>query len=275
MTATVCDCGKPVNGAYLCGDCTVELRKHLADVPGVRRELEVSLSRQSAVERQEGGRSHEKPLPYDLGASVALEALGKALRRWTGLLGFLTADIDGCSALLTNRLGVLRQREDAGACLAEVGQAVIHGRQIVDRRADRWYVGPCNGEGWTDRDIGVDEHGCGFELYARPGAVEVACRRCGISYDVAQRRAWMLEAAEDYLLPLPEMGRALSGLLGTDLKAGTMGSWKSRGQLVPHGREMRGGRSVELFRVGDVIDLVARLQDPNRRGRRADGARPA
>ena len=139
-------------------------------------------------------------------------------------------------------------------------------RTVVDRRPDRVYVGPCNGAGFTVRKADAPDQGCGFELFAKADAANVACQRCGTVYDVALRRQWMLEASEDYLLTLTEMTRALPGITGgLSVKESTLKTWRSREQLVAKGKRIVGDRVVETYRVGDVIELATRSATRKRR----------
>lgn len=130
-------------------------------------------------------------------------------------------------------------------------------RRFVDRPADRWYAGPCT----------AGLHGleatwfCGTELYAELGKPEVTCRECGISYDVAERRAWLLAAAEDRWETATTIARAV--VVWTDYDRGEsrlvrrISDWAKRDRILVRGRREVDGRPRPLYRLGDVLDLLA------------------
>ncbi|MDF2968381.1 MAG: hypothetical protein K0Q93_2159 [Nocardioidaceae bacterium] len=123
-------------------------------------------------------------------------------------------------------------------------------QHVIDRAPTRWYAGGC--------DL------CGTAMYGRPEAGTVLCpnpacvvevqpehcsvherpgpwcdSRCEITdqvlartrYDLAERRAWLLDAAEDYLATATEASRAVALLDGHEIKAETIRTWMSRGEL--------------------------------------------
>lgn len=101
------------------------------------------------------------------------------------------------------------------------------------------YVGPCQG--------------CGFDLYRRYGASQVTCSNCGQHEEADDLSARLLEQLKDRLMTPMEMARAVPGLLQVPINPTTLAQWKARGRLVAHGKDSRGR---DLFRVGDVLDLV-------------------
>jgi hypothetical protein len=258
VTATLCACGQPTPDAYLCTDCTKVLRDDLDAIPALREQLDLTLSRQTASGRQDGGRSAERPMPYHLGASDALEVLGAALRdasRSASCFLSPTAGgrIDVLAGLVADHLDELRQQPDAGQVARRIGDAVAKGRRSIDRQADRVFAGPCDGNGYTSRPVEASDLGCGDWLYARLGASDTKCPTCATSYDVGVRRAWMLEAAEDYLCHASLIAAAVTRL-GESVKAGTIRQWAHRGRLEQRGVD---DRKRPLYRVGDVLDLLA------------------
>lgn len=250
MTAALCACGQPVPDATICRDCTGKLGRDLAAIPWLVEQLDLSLSRQTASERQDGGRSAETPMPYDLGASDALEMLGVVLRRWSRALGVDTRW--GMSDALATHLDDLRQHADADRAVIDIGGAVAKARRTIDRRPERWFAGPCDGNGYTIRGQGAPEQGCGEWLYARPEARDVKCKACTTVYDVEMRRAWMLEAAEDYLCTAKMLSRFVSRF-GAPVKANTITQWRRRGRLEQRGVDQN---RDPLYRIGDVLSLV-------------------
>src|SRR5207253_6855693 len=71
VTAPACPLdGKPVHDqAAICAACTADLTQALAEMPALLDDLDLTLSRQTALGERHGGRSSEKALPYDVRAS--------------------------------------------------------------------------------------------------------------------------------------------------------------------------------------------------------------
>ncbi|RSN12828.1 hypothetical protein DMB42_11665 [Nonomuraea sp. WAC 01424] len=138
-------------------------------------------------------------------------------------------------------------RHPAGPdAVEEILTAVRNARWAVDAPPrDLIYAGPCDA--------------CDGDLYARPGAARVACRWCRdeeggrLVYEIEARRRWMLDALEDVELAAPAIARALTSLV-RPIKPALLHTWVAREKLFPAGRD-DAGRA--LFRVGDVIDLMA------------------
>ena len=256
MTAATCACGKPAPDAAICRTCTDQLAADLAAIPQLREQLDLTLSRQTASGRQDGGRSAEKPMPYHLGASDALEVLGSALRAAARTVDLPTATggrIDILATLLGLRLDQLAAHPDTAGHARKIGDAVAKANRSIDRVPDRWFAGACDAQGWIMRPTEAPDLGCGEWLYARPEARDVRCPKCSTEYDVEMRRAWMLEAAEDYLCHASLIAAAVTRL-GESVKANTITQWAVRGRLERRGQDDRGR---PLFRVGDVLDLLA------------------
>lgn len=131
----------------------------------------------------------------------------------------------------------LMHRPEAEQAYDELTAVVEGARRTIDTRGGQQYAGPC--------DV------CERDMYAATGAAVVECKPCGVSHDMADRREWLLSAAEDRLATAAELARAVSGL-GQPVTAATIRQWASRGRLAAHG--MDGTRP--RYRVGDVTQLV-------------------
>lgn len=279
-------------GVVVCGRCADELLTDLVHVPGIALALEAAHGRQlrfgasvlppsfglDGVEREE-----ESALPFDPRASEAAAMLLDTLTRWADLIAGargLFRPLDTWTALpawLCGQVSWLRSAECGPEAVVKVRGAIRQARLVVDRPPDLVYVGPCSalvrtaprvcgcGVDLTDQAglLAVTCPGCarvfaprvcGADLYARPGrdVTEVACRECGARFPIGDRRAWLLEQAQDRLLPATELARAIDGL-GVDVTPSAIWKWKERGRLVPHGADALGH---PLYRVGDVMDLV-------------------
>lgn len=99
---------------------------------------------------------------------------------------------------------------------------------------------------------------CGADLYAHEEDKQVGCQACGFVYDVTERRASMLAAAEDHLDTIPRVASAIQGYLrnseGEPVQCtqGMIHGFLRRGQILEKGSD---GRAA-FVRVGDVVRLL-------------------
>lgn len=117
--------------------------------------------------------------------------------------------------------------------------------------------GPGFGEPWSPGPCDALRAPCSAEVWVRAGSAAgtVVCSGCGARHDIRQRRAWLLEQANEHLLPATELARAVDGL-GVAVTPSTVRKWAERQRIVPRGHAMIRGRLLPLYRVGDVLDLV-------------------
>lgn len=166
-------------------------------------------------------------------------------------------NLASCCAYLTRNLAHLVAAEYADQVLDELLSLERQLRRFVDRPADRWYAGPCT----------AGLHGleaawfCGAELYAEVGKPDVVCRECGIGYSVQDRRAWLLAAAENRWETATTIARAV--VVWTDYDRGEsrlvrrISDWAKRDRILVRERRMVDGKLRPLYRLGDVLDLLA------------------
>lgn len=253
--------GQPLHNAELCPGCIHHLEQALAEIPAIVDDLETTLTRQGATGQRDGGRSATKPLPFDLTASGLLHELHRLLAGWVNEVRCSSDRLPrdaGTATLarwLQTRLPRLAQYPAATELADDIHRVVERSKWVIDRRPDRWYAGPCLTAGCVEPDV----HGRPrpTDLFVQPKAKRVLCRRCGASYDVAERRALLLAAAEDVLATATEIARAVTSLAGVTVRAARVWQWAHRGRLVAHSVD---GQGHPLYRVGDVIELLAAEQ---------------
>ena len=197
------------------------------------------------------------PLPLNADAVFVRDTLLAALREQADAIARvrgLFRPLDTLPALATwlaHQVDWLRQRDDGGARIEALTQAIVVAKRTVDHRVDdRHYRGVCVG---TLTDDSGESTACGARLYVKPGSTVIECARCGATYDEDGRRLELLAAARVQLVTGTEAARALRGL-GVDLKPSTVRSWVHRGRLTP--ATVRGGRP--LYRLGTVLELARR-----------------
>jgi hypothetical protein len=129
-------------------------------------------------------------------------------------------------------------------------------RRTIDRHPELRYLGPCDT--------------CTTDLYAAVHADIIECRgdtsdeageptRCSARYDIAQRRAWLLEQAADQLRTARQLASELPWIAGVKITAGQIGMWANRDRITEYLPHPRDPRKARRFRVGEVIDFARRM----------------
>lgn len=260
-----CRCGRPTRDeAYCCDDCLQSLSVALGEVPWLDEELEVTISGQKgATYNGNTSRGAERPSPVHWGASEARGHLKALLVSWAlfsvqeGVRNqspqqeLPTDDLVALSRWLLWRVDGLGLHDIGPEAVDEITSAVAHCHRLIDRPADKLYAGRCTGD--LEEDGGIIE--CPEDLWVRVGSKDVTCRRCGTSWDVSDRRKWLLDQAEEVLATAVEISRAVSWLGTEPLTADRVRQWATRDRIITRGHD-RTGRP--LYRVGDAIDLLAK-----------------
>lgn len=273
--ANECRCGRPTrDAAYVCDHCSDELAKALGDVPWLSEELQITASRQKGVDYRRGGggkggkKAAEMPLPVHWGASEARTHLKALLASWVRFCAdeqvrstdqknnTPTDDMSAMSRWLLWRVDGLALHEIGPDAVDEIVTAVgndgTNGKptsgcyRAIDNAPDKWFAGPCNAD--TE---GVE---CGADLYALSQKGEVTCHVCSTAYDVAERRTWLLNAAQDRLADATELARSVSWLGSRTLNRDRVYQWAKRGRITAKAHL----EGKPLYRIGDAIDLLTK-----------------
>lgn len=261
----LCHCGAPARDAVLCVSCAYKLDdavQQISRYQGLGYDLDVALSRQARINRRPGRLKPEdreergavtlqpQSLLHDPQASDAAADVRRLLRILAvDVIAHETRDtppadqtVTGLASWIRPRVGWLRHHYRAPEYLEMALEAARIARRAVDRPAELLYAGPCDQ--------------CGEDLYAHPAAAYVECAACDLVYTVADRRAWLLRSAEDVLATTTEIARAISAY-GQPLTGEAIRGYVHRGMLIPHGNRIVGRKTVPLYRLGDVLDLLA------------------
>lgn len=256
MSARLCPvdgCSRPAHPDWtICGVCAFDTEKALGDVPALAEQLDISLARQGANGARNGSRSSEKPLPFDLKASEALYLLRNTLVGWVrdlagneGLHARWYPDdtLPAMSAWLLMRRMRLIAHPAADQAVGEILFAVGQCWRVVDRAAERVYVGRCGGE----------EGRCDEELYVRAGRDRITCRSCSAVVEVESRREQMRAMLDEMLLtPAQIAGFAVyfGEAMDRERVRKLVNLWIHRKIIVPHGLNLRG---QETYLFGEVM----------------------
>lgn len=268
MTDPPCErCARPIHDtAYVHQECTRTTAELLRLVASIAGEAQTTIARLS-VTGDGGGVSDPDPDPWDrTGAALVPMALPVdlgAAQRWdTAVMDLLTTakhiveergrpvdygqghPLAGLVTWLADQLGWLRYRREGLDLLDGMDSACRQLVAVVDRRADRWYAGPCG----TELVVGQ----CPEELYPVAGASTYRCQHCGTVHDLDVRKQWLLDQVDELLYGAAWISASLARL-GLLVNLSTITTWVDRGRLTAHGRDAYGHA---LLKVGEVRALV-------------------
>lgn len=255
-----CPCGRPIpDTAALCPHCGYLLDASLAELAafrGLAYELDVALTRQARIGGRDGSRPAETPIAYDERIAKVTKHLRDAMTEWASIIVRGTGaeppppGLAQLAAWLRRHVGWIRYHEDALDAYTDITDGVRDARRAIDRPADKLYAGPC------------DE--CGEDLYASLDASYVVCHNTeGHAsgdewvWEVTERRRWLLDSARDVLASGTEISRALTRY-AQPVTPSALRGYVHRGALIARGERIEGGRMVMLYRLGDVLDILAR-----------------
>lgn len=265
-------CDNPTrDAAYTCDACTEEFDVALGDCPWITDELETTITGAKGVDyRRAGGskgpkRDAERPSPVAWGPAEARTHLRALLVSWVlfcssehirrngGTDEIPDDTIPEMSRWLMCRTAGLALHDIGPEAVDEITSAVAHCRRVIDRPADRQYLGTCT----------MCETG---NLYARGGSKWARCDDCGIGIDADTIRTRLLDELDDRLCTAAEIAR-LTTHLGLKAKRDTVrnriNQWHKR-EIIS--REPAFGDSP-VFRFGIVWRLL--MADEASRERKA------
>lgn len=261
MSENLCGCcARPVaDGSTVCVSCAYRLDEALSSISeyrGLAWDLAATVARQDRIGDRNGGGSPsaETALPFNHRAAQAAVRLTAALKVWADQIAHETGDrappveLARLAGWLRPRVGWLRHHERGAYAFSFILDAVREARRVIDRPPDLIYAGPC-GAALSDGGGECDE-----DLYAFPGAAYVTCRGCDTSWDVQERRAWLLVSVEDILATATEISRALT-TYAYPVTTAMIRGYVRRQELVARGRNEQG---AARYRIGDVVELVTR-----------------
>ncbi len=253
-------CTRPTEG-YCCDTCGDELARALGDITWLDDELEVTITRQKGVDyRNVGGSSggkkaSERPSPVVWGASEARTDLKAVLVSWALFCrdegvrnqnphaGLPDDTLPALSAWLLWMVDGLMLVEIGAEAVDEITSAVAHCHRLIDRPADRQYLGAC-----PTCDTG--------RLFARAGSAWATCEDCDTGHPADEIRTRLLAELDDRLCTAAEIAH-LSTYLGLQADREQVrkriNQWGKRGQIVEH----PGVTDETTFRFGEVYAKLA------------------
>lgn len=241
----------PVTDTFVCQRCMDTLHGHIAEIPGLARELATDVAK---LGRKGDGQPHalggiERPLIFDPHAASVLDNLKAAL---VGAIRVIALDqpgdmpanrVSAMCAWLARREASIALRPEGGDICAEIARARKQARRTVDLRPERVYIGDC------DCAEGVGLYAIRSHPDPRTGerAERIhTCRECGHGWLIEQRLAELHEECRDYLITQADVVAIIRA------PRTTVSSWVARGRLVASGTNLEG---ADLYRYGDALDL--------------------
>lgn len=244
-----CGCTRPTRAGYvLCDTCKAELEQHLAEIGWLAGELNVSLTRVKGVDyNRNGGRSADKPLPWNEGAAKARENLKAEMVSWVRIIAASTDKLPkdslvSIAAWLLYRLERVAKREDAWVIYDTITGASLEARSFVFAKpAEKHFIGPCEGRIEDDGER-VSESECVGEIFLTEGSGLAECGECLRAYDpVAAIRA-RDEKMRDVALTPSEIASLGHRALGQPRKKveGLLNIWIKRERITLSGHHFHG-----------------------------------
>lgn len=259
-TEMVCPvCSARQDAGLLCASCTDALEHTIGNVRSLVADLDVTLSKQARIGTPgKGGLAREKS-PVHFGALEAGTNLLTVLDAWArGIVAMHATQprtyvhvstATSAAAFLLGRIDELRRHPDVDKLVTEVNEAVQKARNVIDRPADRQYLGQC-------ATVLPDEYGqdveCTAELWAKVNAETATCRLCGIQHDVAERRNSLIERAKPLIVTVKQACEYIGELGGITVNAKSIRTWIERDKLTDHS----GGVGERTIRLGDLMDFL-------------------
>jgi hypothetical protein len=262
-------CGKPTT-TTLCHDHQGQLLKLADDFPSWIDDLVTTLTRQGRTTTGTTTPSDEAPIPFNPRAGTAFRHITTTLIRWQERI----ADHTGQPVRITEPMHAAtwiahtlhrfhaRNLPDAGQLLTALNDHTKTISKIVDRPERKWYAGRCGKLTTTFHDNDTFTIGeCPRELYADTETGTITCPLCGGTHDIATRQATLLTQAKEKLATATEAARAI--VVWSDYQRGEnrlvkrIGTWADRGRITQHGTIPQGGKDRPLYRIGDILDLLA------------------
>ena len=253
MTATCPSCGCEQGAGLLCASETDKLEKALGDVASIVADLDIALSKQARIGNASGpsGLARERS-PISIGAMQAADTLASVLTTWArdvcGAQVWAPAMRGNPAAVAARALLTLipeiRRHPAVDELADQIHDAISQARRAVDRPADRIYLGQCYFE-----EEGVT---CYEELYAIAGASSVTCKVCSMTHPVAERRAWLLQRAEDMLFTPAEAAKFIGEVGHIKVTEARIRGYLHRGSRLQY----RAPVEAKRFRLGDLLAVV-------------------
>lgn len=251
----VCECEQAES--LLCHNDTSRLERELGDVAAIVGELDITLSKQARIGVAGAPGLARERTPINVGAMMAADNLGNVLTTWARDLSgdrWSAASYPGegtrwAAWSLLRHIPEIRRHPVVTDLVDEITDAIKQARQIIDRPADKQYLGQCLVP--TPDEEGRDVT-CLEDVYASPTASHARCKVCGMTHDVSERRKALLDKAEDRLFTVVEAAQIIGSYGELRITESTIRNYISGGKIVYHGKV----KGASVIRMGDLMDVI-------------------
>lgn len=299
-------CRRPAE-LFLCWTCSKALRRTLNEIPWLATEVANAAHGETKLDERQFFEHHplsedeeQSPVPFNLRASMFADELRAVLARWIRDLcesRGVDFEVLGCSRVpigplpidaprriradyvpttgelaqwLAHHFVSIAASEDAELCASEIHEAYERGIEIINRRDQGVYCGPCPTIVGTAPD-GKTPIRCKEALYAKRGpdgkpTSFVTCGRCRTRHDVEKLRDRIFAQADNFLLTATELFRVLDEL-DEHLPRNRFYGWRKSGEIHPRGWKSADGRISQIetagahpvFALAEVRTLAAQV----------------
>ena len=221
-----CGCSQP--DGLLCHDDTTAVETMLAAVPQLIEQLEIAISKQAKIAtggKAGKGSAHERS-PINWGVVKARDLLLVELAIWG------------------DDINAIRRHPQAAEIVTGIGRTIKDAYRAIDRMQERKYLGQCLYE--------EDGLVCHAEIWARPGAHQVKCTQCEHVHDVGDRRADLLDMAEDMIVTPREASRYIGEVGGINVGHQRIRNYLDRKRIATRPSQT----GVKLLRLGDLLAVL-------------------
>lgn len=277
------NCDHPTD-TYLCNNTITDLERLLAETPWLVHELETTRAKLNRFAEQ-GGKVSTKsasttesklegvavqPLIINAEAGDALASLTATLLSWQANL----ADALGTpvrypnatrsAAWMMGNLNNISVFIAAGDLYDEIVDSHKHARKLIDRPADRLYLGDCNSD--------IDDVFCSEPLFGNEREATATCKACGTVWPQDARLVVIREQASkglrDRIMTASEAAGVLIAYNITDSDQSKMTDRIRKWAEQPKDPNKKpkltkrvdlrhvGERSRPGYRFGDILDIV-------------------
>lgn len=284
--ATICAvimCGKPAGDGIICRGCLGKLEKMLAEVPWLIDQLDLAITKQVRFVASGGKvsvKGQSAPLMLNLQASDLRADLAIKLASWTSdmarsksITAVAVHNPTLAAAWLLRHLEDVRVFIAAGDLVEEISAARAAAMYVVDRPAEKRYLGECGFE--FDRD--GEKIRCTETLWGFDRDSETVCRTCGAEWSTGERIVAIRDRAvtgmNDRIMTAGQAAETMVAYgIGTEDNATKLRDrirkWAEqpknplkRPMLVKRlDLPIPGQRSRPGYRLGDIIDIVNRIE---------------
>lgn len=263
-------CGNPQAQGLLDDACTTKLEQALAEVRALMGELDVTISRQDRVPIASNGRPADPDDDSDPGLGTiahtrnpvgwravnAADDLANCLTSWARAVtneripwGSGNPASRAARILLSN-VPAIRRHKAVKELVEGVHDGIAAAWRAVDRASEKRYLGICR--------VVYEDQECTEEIWASRWAGTATCKVCGITHDVAERRAKMLDHMEDVILSVKDASYVLGELGGIKVSQASIRGYLHRGRIAYRPGVQNG------IRLGDLLTVV--LDDSEKKG---------